>query len=40
MPDRVYGTDVPEAKFVVVRVKVAVEPSLMEIWLMLLCRDR
>ena len=27
-PDRVYATEVPEATFVVVRVKVAVEPSL------------
>ena len=29
-PDKVYGTDVPEATLVVVRVKVAVEPSLTE----------
>jgi hypothetical protein len=27
MPDRVYGTDVPDATFVVVSVNVAVEPS-------------
>ena len=30
MPDSVYGTDVPAATFVVVNVKVAVEPSLTE----------
>ena len=30
IPDKVYGTDVPEATLVVVRVKVAVEPSLTE----------
>ena len=28
IPERVYGTDVPEVTLVVVRVKVAVEPSL------------
>ena len=30
IPDRVYGTDVPDATFVVVSVNVAVEPSLIE----------
>ena len=30
MPESVYGTDVPEARFVVIRVKVAEEPSLTE----------
>jgi hypothetical protein len=30
MPDSVYGTEVPDATFVVVRVKVAVVPSLTE----------
>jgi hypothetical protein len=29
-PERVYGTDVPAATFVVVSVKVAVEPSFAE----------
>ena len=33
MPERVYGTAVPGATFVVVRVKVAVEPSLTEVLL-------
>jgi hypothetical protein len=30
MPESVYGTDVPEARFVVIRVKVAEDPSLTE----------
>ena len=31
MPDNVYGTDVPDATFVVVKVNEAIEPSLIEI---------
>ena len=31
IPERVYGTDVPDATFVVVSVNVAVEPSLTEL---------
>ena len=30
MPERVYGTEVPDAKSVVVRTKIAVAPSLTE----------
>jgi hypothetical protein len=30
MPESVYGTDEPEARFVVIRVKVAEDPSLTE----------
>ena len=36
MPESVYGTDVPETTFVVIKVKVTEEPSLTEVLLELI----